>query len=137
MKIRLIFSGILALIFLSGATVQSFSQDKKDTQVFKVVEKMPKFQSKDIKHFNKWVMSNVKYPEEALKNGIAGKVFASFVVAADGTVQDVKIKEGVDKLLADEVLRVVKSSPKWTPGSQKGKVVAVAITIPVHFKLSL
>lgn len=137
MKIRIIFSGILALVFLSGATVQSFSQDKKDTQVFKVVEEMPKFQGKDIKHFNKWVSSNVKYPTEALKNGISGKVFVSFVVAADGTVQDVKIKKGAHKLLDAEVLRVVKSSPIWTPGSQRSKAVAVAITVPVTFKLSL
>ncbi len=137
MKIRLIFSGILALFFLSGATIQSVAQDKKEAQVFKVVEEMPKFQGKDIKHFNKWVMSNVKYPKEALKDGISGKVWANFVVAADGTVEDVKIKKGAHKLLADEVLRVVKSSPKWTPGSQKSKAVAVAISIPVHFKLSL
>jgi TonB family protein len=137
MKIKMLFSGILTLIFLSGASIQSFSQDKKETQVFTVVEEMPKFEGKDIKHFNKWVLSNVKYPKEALEAGISGKVFASFVVAKDGTVQDVKIKKDTNKLLDDEVLRVVKSSPKWTPGKQKGKAVAVSITIPVTFKLSL
>ena len=137
MKIRLIFSGILTLIFFSGATVQSFSQDKKETQVFLVVEDMPQFQGKDIKHFNKWVMSNVKYPAEALKDGISGKVFVSFVINSDGTVKDVKIKKGAHKLLDDEVLRVVKSSPTWTPGKQRGKAVAVSMAIPVQFKLSL
>ena len=136
MKINMLFSGILTFILLLGTSIQSFSQDKKETQVFVVVEEMPKFEGKDIKHFNKWVMSSVKYPKEALNNGISGKVFASFVVSADGTVRDVKIKKGVDKLLDDEVVRVIKSSPKWTPGKQRSKGVAVAITIPVEFKLS-
>ena len=96
---------------------------------------MPQFEGKDVKHFNKWVMTQVKYPKEALKKGISGKVFASFVVDKDGKVKDVKIKKGVDKLLDDEVLRVVKMSPEWTPGKQRGKAVDVQMMIPVEFKL--
>src|SRR5210317_1833269 len=124
MKIKSIFSGILALIFLTGLSMQANSQDKKEKQVFKVVEEMPKFEGKDFKHFNKWVMTQVKYPEAAKKEGISGKVFVSFVIRKDGKLEDITIKKGANKLLDDEVLRVVKSSPVWTPGKQRGKAVA-------------
>ena len=136
MKIRMIFSGILALIFLSGASFQAVSQEKKEGKVFEKVEVMPQFEGKDIKHFSQWVMKSIKYPKEALKEGITGKVFVGFVVASDGSVKDVKIKKSAHKYLDNEVLRVVKSSPAWTPGKNKGKAVNVAIAIPVDFKLS-
>ena len=136
MKIKWIFSGILALIILSGATFQAFSQEKKENKVFEKVELMPKFQGKDIKHFNQWVMKNIQYPKDSLKEGISGKVYVGFVVASDGSVTDVKVKRSVHEYLDKEVVRVVKSSPAWTPGKNKGKAVDVAIAIPVDFKLS-
>jgi len=97
---------------------------------------MRKFQEKEIAHFNTWVMKKIVYPREALKEGISGKVYVAFTVAADGTIEDVKIKKGAHEYLDKEVLRVVKSSPAWKPGLNKGKAVAVAIVIPVDFKLS-
>ena len=136
MKIKLILSLAIAFAFLAAPLSQTFAQDKSEKQVFKVVEDMPQFQGKDLKHFTKWVMTQVKYPKEALKDGISGKVFASFIVSDDGTVKDVKIKKGEHQLLNDEVLRVIKSSPKWTPGKQKGKAVDVSMVVPVEFKLS-
>jgi len=56
MKIRVIFSGILALFIFSGASFQAVSQEKKEGKVFEKVEVMPKFEGKDIKHFSSWVM---------------------------------------------------------------------------------
>ena len=78
MKIKMIFSGIFVLIFLSAASFQSYAQDKKEKQVFKVVEDMPMFEGKGLKHFNKWITSEVKYPKEALKEGISGNDFHGF-----------------------------------------------------------
>ena len=135
MKIKSILGLAIALTFLLAPHAQTIAQEKSDKQVFLVVEDMPQFQGKDIKHFRNWVMTQVKYPKEALKNGISGKVFAEFVIDRDGQVTDVKIKKGVDKLLDDEVVRVIKSSPKWTPGKQRGKSVKVQFTFPINFVL--
>ncbi len=110
-------------------------QKTEEKQVFLVVEDMPQFNNGDIKTFQKWVMENVKYPEAALKKGISGKVFCEFVVEIDGSVEDVKIIKSVDKLLDDEVIRVIKSSTNWTPGKQRGKNVPVKMSLPVVFKL--
>jgi protein TonB len=136
MKIKSILSLFIALSFLMAPMSQVSAQEKSKKEVFEKVEVMPKFQGKDVKHFKQWVTSQIKYPKKALKEGISGKVYANFVIASDGKVVDVEIKKGVHELLDKEVLRVVKSSPKWTPGMNKGKAVDVAIVIPVEFKLS-
>jgi protein TonB len=136
MKIKSIFTGILVLSVLMLTTGNINAQEKKEKKVFEKVEVMPKFQDQDYKQFNHWVMKNVKYPEDALKEGISGKVFVSFIINIEGDIEEVKIKKGVNKSLDEEVLRVVKSSPKWTPGYDGKKAVNVAMVIPVEFKLN-
>jgi protein TonB len=77
----------------------------------------------------------VKYPDDAVKKGIQGKVYVTFVVSKDGTVADAKIARGVDPSLDTEALRVVNNLPKWKPGKQKGQAVNVSYTVPINFKL--
>ena len=52
-----------------------------------------------------------------------------------GKLTDIKVVRGVDKALDDEAVRVVKSSPKWTPGKQRDRAVKVTYTFPVIFEL--
>ena len=104
-------------------------------EVYFIVEEMPKFQGHDFNHFKKWVAEHVHYPKEAAENGIEGSVFVRFIVFPDGHVDSVTVVRGVDPLLDAEAARVVRSSPKWTPGKQKGKKVPVAFVVPVVFKL--
>lgn len=113
-----------------SATQEEVSQDK---QIFVVVEEMPQFQGEQAEAFRKYLMLNVKYPELAKKNGISGKVFVQFVVDQQGKVTDAKILRGVHPLLDEEALRVVKSSPDWTPGKQRGQIVNVQFTVPITF----
>lgn len=113
--------------------------DSASLKVYFDVEKMPVFTYKgmgSIEGFRVYVMDNIKYPEEAKTKGIQGKVYISFVVDASGSMTNVKVVRGVNKLLDEEAIRAVKTSPKWIPGEEKGVKVAVAFTIPVTFKLS-
>ena len=84
----------------------------------------------------KYLSTNVKYPVEAQKKGVSGRVIIQFVVMEDGTLGQEKVVRGVDPLLDEEALRVVKAMPKWTPGVADGKTVKVRFTIPVMFSLS-
>ena len=104
-------------------------------QIFVIVEDMPTFQGKDVNAFRQWVAQHIKYPEIAAENGIQGKVYVQFIVEPDGHVDHVKVIRGVDPSLDAEAVRVVKSSPKWSPGKQRGKPVRVAYTIPIAFVL--
>lgn len=84
----------------------------------------------------KWVYHYQKYPSQAVKNGIQGRVMVSFVIDKSGEVRDVKVIRSVDPLLDDEAVRIVTASPKWRPGRVKGQKVNVELTIPVEFKLT-
>ncbi len=102
---------------------------------FVMVEEKPKFQGGDESTFTKWVSERLVYPEIAKENGVQGRVILTFRVNSDGRVSDVKIIRGVDPSLDKEAVRVVASSPKWTPGRQRNKPVNVVYTFPVIFQL--
>ena len=85
----------------------------------------------------KFLAANIKYPEAAMKAGTEGMVVVSFAVETSGTISDVSIVKGVSPELNGEAIRVVKSMPRWTPGTNEaGEPITVQYTIPVPFKLS-
>ena len=78
----------------------------------------------------------MKYPEEAQKLGIQGRVICQFVVNKDGSIVDVEVvRSSGDPLLDNEAIRVIRSMPKWKPGKQRGKPIRVKYTLPVNFRL--
>lgn len=105
------------------------------TGIYSSVEIMPKFKGGDINKFREWVQKKTIYPEIATINGIHGKVYVSFIVEKDGSVTNVKVVKGVDPLINDEAVIAVESSPKWTPGRQRGIPVRVSYIIMLDFKL--
>ena len=110
-------------------------QEVADAVVFMVVEIMPQFPGGQTA-LNKFFAENIKYPVEAQKNGIEGRVYVNFVVNTDGTLTQVTIIRGSHPLLDKEALRVVKAMPKWIPGEQRGKKVKVSYTLPISFSLN-
>ena len=102
---------------------------------FQEVEVKPTFGGSDVNEFSKWVSLHLTYPEEAKKARIQGRVTVTFTVDKDGSVKNVSVLRGVNKLLDDEAVRVVSSSPKWTPGKSKGENVPVTYTFPVIFAM--
>ena len=102
--------------------------------VFDVVEVMPQFPGGQTAMLQ-YMMKNIKYPKQAMKEGIQGRVTVSFIVEKDGRVSNVRLLRSVQPLLDKEAIRVVKSMPKWSPGKQKGKPVRVRFNLPVMFKL--
>ena len=102
---------------------------------FAIVEQKPTFQGGDANTFTKWVFSKIVYPEIAKENGVQGRVTLQFTIETDGSVKNVKVLRGVDSSLDKEAVRVVSSSPKWSPGMQRNKPVRVKYTFPVVFQL--
>lgn len=102
---------------------------------FALVEEKPKFKGGDANTFSKWVNSRLVYPEIAKENGVQGRVTLQFTVNTDGTVSNVIVLRGVDASLDKEAVRIVSSSPKWTPGKQRERPVKVTYTFPVIFQL--
>ena len=99
------------------------------------VEKMPEFPG-GLKALMKYLSINVRYPNEALKDAIEGKVITNFIVNKDGGISDIQIVRSLHPLLDAEALRVINAMPKWSPAIQRGKPVAIRYTIPVIFSLN-
>ncbi len=94
-------------------------------------EKFKCFNEKIMKHIAK----NFTFPEMARNIGAQGKMYVNFVIEKDGSVSNVIIARGVDKLLDDEAIRTVKTLPKFTPAKQQGKPVRMQYTVPINAKL--
>ena len=124
-----------------GVEIQDYVEQVEEEHVeeeaipFQLVEKKPMFQGGDANEFSKWVNSKLVYPEIAKENGVQGRVVLQFTVNPDGSVSNVKVLRGVDASLDKEAVRVVSSSPKWTPGKQRDRAIKVTYTFPVIFQL--
>ncbi len=98
-------------------------------------EEMPTFQGGGLDNFRKWVFSQIMYPRTALENGLQGRVQMQFVIERDGSLTNIEVLFAPDRSLADETVRVLKLSPKWTPGKQRNRPVRVMFVLPVDYRI--
>jgi protein TonB len=105
-------------------------------EIFTNVEVLPQFPG-GIEAFYKFLSKTLQYPPMARENNVQGRVTVNFVVEKDGSLTDIKVVRGVPggADLDQEAIRVLKRSPKWTPGVQNGRSVRVSYTVPVMFAL--
>jgi TonB family protein len=82
-----------------------------------------------------FIYSNTKYPAMARDSSIDGTVHARFVVEKNGAISNATIVRGIGGGCDEEVLRVLKSMPKWNPGLQNGVPVRAYFNFPVKFQL--
>lgn len=104
-------------------------------EVFTIVEDQPEFPG-GMPAFYEFVSKNMKYPAQARRMGVEGRVFVQFVVDKDGTVTEVKAVKGIGAGCDEEAERVLRSSPKFKPGKQRGRAVKVRMVLPIIFKLN-
>jgi len=122
-------------------------EEEEEVYNFQVVETQAvypgceKFEDKQSRYmcFQKAIMKHVrknfKYPETAREMGIQGRVIVQFVIDKDGSISNVFVLRGIDKLLDEEAIRIVKKLPKMQPAKQRGKAVPVSFMLPITFKL--
>ena len=92
--------------------------------------------SSDPRRFlEQWVYQYLKYPAEAVRDGVQGRVMVEFVINKDGKISEVKVVKGVSEELDAEAVKVIAASPKWKPGKVNGEKVRCSMTIPVEFRL--
>lgn len=115
------------------STTQKLERNADPDFVYEIAEHMPQFPGGTISLL-KWVTENIRYPENAKKNGIQGRVSCMLIVNADGSVSDVQIVIPIDPELDAEAIRVLQTLPKFTPGTIDGKAVRVRYSVPVRFK---
>lgn len=109
--------------------------EEQEDEIFLVVEESAQPQG-GFPEFYKYVGKNIQYPKQARRMGVEGKVIVQFVVGKDGALTDIKVLKGIGSGCDEEAIRVIKESPKWSPGKQRGRAVKQKMTVPIAFKLS-
>lgn len=105
-------------------------QEKETPAAVNENDKQPEFPGGALE-FYKFIGKNFKMPDEASKNKIQGKVFIEFMVEKDGSLSEFKIVKDLGYGIGNEVVRALKLSPTWIPGSENGKPVRVLYSLPV------
>ena len=132
-KFCLIFSiclsaGLMGQSRGSAADTDTSKEPRIEAQI------MPEFKGGEQEMYQ-FLAQNVRYPEEAMKNGVQGRAVVKFVVNEDGTIGEISILKDPGSGLGDEAVRLVKMMPAWTPGSHNGEYVKVWFTLPIKFEL--
>lgn len=108
--------------------------ERKADEIFTAVEQNPQFPG-GARQMAEFLEKNLRYPPQAARASISGKVYLQFVVNTDGSIVDVSVLKGIGFGCDEEALRVVKKMPNWQPGKQSGRPVRVKFTLPVVFAL--
>ena len=133
---RLIIMSLMATCCLTTVLAQKTVVSQKDQKEdpFNVVEDMPAFPG-GMEAMIQFISSNIKYPADAKKQKVDGRVLVNFVVEKDGSITEVKVIKPAFPSLDAEAIRVVKAMPKWKPGYQNGQAVRVQFAMPINFSL--
>ena len=118
-----------------GKTPQDAEKGEQKYEIFDDhFEQNPQFPGGD-KAYVDYIKKNMRYPEEAKKKGIEGRVLVQCIIEKDGSHNSYKVIKSVDPLLDEEAIRIVKGMPKWTPGNYSGETRRVRYTMPITFRL--
>ena len=131
---KLILMVLMAVCRLMTANAQKTVVSQTNQKVFDTVEQMPEYPG-GMQAMIEFLQTNMKYPEDAAKQKVEGRVMVQFVVETDGSVSDVHVAKQVFPSLDAEAIRVVQAMPKWTPGKDKGRVVRVKYNLPIVFRM--
>ena len=109
-------------------------EEEEVDEIFTIVEDQPEPPG-GIGAFYKYVATTLRYPAQARRMGIEGKVFVQFVVDKDGSLTNVQAIKGIGAGCDEEAVRVISKAKKWKPGRQRGRAVKVRMILPITFKL--
>jgi periplasmic protein TonB len=109
-------------------------EEEEADKIFLVVEQtaVPKG---GMSAFYKYVSENIKYPAQARRMRVEGKVFVEFIVEKDGTLTQFSIVKGIGAGCDEEAIRIMQGAPPWEPGRQRGRPVKQRMVLPIYFKL--
>jgi protein TonB len=110
-------------------------EEESSDEIFLVVEENAQPQG-GISEFYRYVSENIKYPAQARRMRVEGRVFIEFVVGKDGKIFNAYAVKGIGAGCDEEAVRIIMSSPPWSPAKQRGKPVKQRMVLPITFKLA-
>lgn len=125
----------ITVMAYSGAEIVGSANDDQKVYDFVSIDAQPGFPG-GMSKFYDYLKQAIKYPAEALKNNVQGKVFLSFIVETNGDLSNIQVERKLGSGTDEEAIRVMKGSPRWLPGTQGGTPVRVKYNIPINFSLN-
>jgi len=133
---KILFTFIAFICILSAKAQKTDTvKNNEDNRIFTSIEHVPEFPG-GLNAFGSYLGRSIVYPKSAIDHHIQGRVIISFIVERDGSLSDIKVIRGVSPDIDNESLRVMRACPKWKPGTQNGRTVRVAYSVPISFSLS-
>lgn len=105
------------------------------TRVYRVADKMPKFQGGDINKFKQWAEERIA-PLRAMGSGINGQIVLSFIVEKDGSLSTIQVLQSFSKAYSEDAVKIVSKSPRWSPGTKNGKAVRVQMLLRLKHRVA-
>lgn len=131
-------AGTTATRSSSSATASAYAKTDKEiienNAIYTIVDKMPVYAKGEV-GMGDFIAHNIRYPREALQEGIEGRILCSFIVTADGSVTNIEVVDGLHPALDNEAIRVLGLMPKWIPGENDGEKVNVKCLLPIDFTI--
>jgi len=137
-RLTLVSTSVILLICVSQLKAQDHSSEKGKQNPdgsYSVIDQTATLPN-GIKSLYAYISENIKYPKQARKSGVEGRVFIEFVIDKNGQMSKYKVLKGIGSGCDEEALRVLALFPdRWSPGKHEGKVVNQKIVLPISFKL--
>lgn len=122
----------------SSATAKAYAKTDRsileNNEIFTIVDKMPEYEYGE-SGLSKFIAHNIRYPKEAMQQGVEGRILCSFIVGTDGSISNIEVVNGLTKDLDDEAIRVLGLMPKWKAGENNGVKVNVKCLLPIDFNI--
>lgn len=122
----------------SSATARAYAKTDasiiENNDIYTIVDKMPEYEYGK-SGLSKFIAHNIRYPKDALQQGIEGRILCSFIVGKDGSISNIEVVNGLNSDLDDEAIRVLGLMPKWMPGVNNGENVNVKCLLPIDFTI--
>lgn len=125
---------IILLLAIFATNVSYAQTSKNEDVVYEQVDIIPEFPG-GLKEMYAYIGKNLKYPEQAVKATVIGKVIVKMIVEKDGSINSIAFLKGIGFGCDEEVERIVKAMPKWTAGMKDGKAVRTSFVLPVMFAM--
>ncbi len=127
---------LLFAICASPTIMKAQSDNTTDTINFiTLIKPSPQFPGGEEK-LQEYIEANLRYPSEAVKDSVTGRVYVRFIVKADGSITNVEVMKHLHPILDAEAVRVIENMPKWKPGKEGNKYVNTALVLPIRFELN-
>lgn len=118
---------------LSEVVVTGYSPMKNDANLDPVIKLAEPMGGR--RAFDKYLKNSLQYPQQALDNQIKGRVTLQFTVRTDGSLDEFSILKGLGYGCDEEVIRLVKEGPKWSPTTEDDVPVDSEVRVRVKFEL--